>query len=163
MVYVTHDQIEALTMGDRVAVLHRGSIQQLDDPDEVYRRPANRFVARFIGSPAMNLLPAAVDDAVVRAPPFTFARTELPPLDERPIEVVIRPEHLRLGVETASARAVVRLVEVAAMRPSCTSSPTESSWSHEPVPTCGRRSAPRSASTPRRTCSTSSTPRAGSR
>ena len=113
MVYVTHDQTEALTMGDRVAVLHRGSLQQLAAPDEVYRRPANTFVARFIGSPAMNLLPAVLDEAVVHAPPFTFARTELPAFGDRPIEVGIRPEHLRLGLEPAPAQAVVQLVEVA--------------------------------------------------
>src|SRR5688572_10895297 len=58
MVYVTHDQVEALTMGDRVAVLQDGVVQQVGSPDEIYERPANRFVGRFIGSPAMNLFPA---------------------------------------------------------------------------------------------------------
>ena len=56
MFYVTHDQEEALTLGDRVAVLDRGQIQQVDRPDVLYERPANRFVAGFIGWPAMNLL-----------------------------------------------------------------------------------------------------------
>ena len=55
--YVTHDQVEALTLGDRIAVLRAGELQQVADPDELYRRPANRFVASFVGSPAMNFLP----------------------------------------------------------------------------------------------------------
>jgi ABC-type sugar transport system ATPase subunit len=57
MVYVTHDQIEAMTLGDRIAVMNRGRLQQLGTPDEIYRTPCNLFVARFVGSPAMNLLP----------------------------------------------------------------------------------------------------------
>jgi multiple sugar transport system ATP-binding protein len=59
-IYVTHDQVEAMTMGDRVAVLRHGILQQLDAPASLYRRPANLFVAGFIGSPAMNLVEAAV-------------------------------------------------------------------------------------------------------
>jgi multiple sugar transport system ATP-binding protein len=59
-IYVTHDQVEAMTMGDRVAVLRQGVLQQLDAPSSLYRRPANLFVAGFIGSPAMNLVEAAV-------------------------------------------------------------------------------------------------------
>src|SRR5258708_19501142 len=56
-VYVTHDQVEAMTMGDRVAVLRDGDLQQCDSPSTLYHAPANLFVAGFIGSPAMNLLP----------------------------------------------------------------------------------------------------------
>jgi ABC-type sugar transport system ATPase subunit len=98
MVYVTHDQVEALTMGDRVAVLREGILQQVGTPDEVYRRPANRFVARFIGSPAMNLLPAVLDRDVLRVGPFTLK----PPqnhdlLKDRSLELGIRPEHLRVS------------------------------------------------------------------
>src|SRR5438874_2446519 len=59
-IYVTHDQIEAMTMGDRVAVLKHGELQQLDEPSRLYRRPANLFVAGFIGSPAMNMVEATV-------------------------------------------------------------------------------------------------------
>jgi ABC-type sugar transport system ATPase subunit len=61
VVYVTHDQIEALTLADRVVVLDRGTIQQIGTPDEVYRSPINRFVATFIGSPSMNLFEAQID------------------------------------------------------------------------------------------------------
>ena len=59
-IYVTHDQIEAMTMGDRIAVMSKGVLQQIGAPEELYTRPANTFVARFIGSPAMNLLPSSV-------------------------------------------------------------------------------------------------------
>jgi ABC-type sugar transport system ATPase subunit len=61
LVYVTHDQVEAMSMPDRVAVLQEGSLQQVDTPENVYHRPANRFVATVIGSPPMNFLPAKVD------------------------------------------------------------------------------------------------------
>jgi multiple sugar transport system ATP-binding protein len=57
-VYVTHDQVEAMTLGDRIAVMHGGELQQLASPDEIYSRPANRFVAEFIGSPPMNFVDA---------------------------------------------------------------------------------------------------------
>jgi multiple sugar transport system ATP-binding protein len=60
-VYVTHDQTEALTLGERIAVLRKGVIQQVGSPRDLYQRPANLFVAGFVGSPAMNLLPAAID------------------------------------------------------------------------------------------------------
>jgi len=72
-IYVTHDQIEAMTLGQRVAVLRDGILQQVDTPQMLFRRPANLFVAAFIGSPSMNLVEADVGDAVVR-----FAGHELP-------------------------------------------------------------------------------------
>jgi ABC-type sugar transport system ATPase subunit len=59
-IYVTHDQVEAMTMGDRIAVMSKGLLQQIGTPEELYTRPANTFVAGFIGSPAMNLLPSSV-------------------------------------------------------------------------------------------------------
>lgn len=67
-VYVTHDQVEAMTMGDRVAVLKDGVLQQVDTPRALYDDPVNTFVATFIGAPAMNLIDAAVAHGVVRAP-----------------------------------------------------------------------------------------------
>jgi multiple sugar transport system ATP-binding protein len=60
MLYVTHDQVEAMTLGDRVAVLHQGRLQQVAAPRELYAQPANAFVAGFIGSPPMNLVPASL-------------------------------------------------------------------------------------------------------
>ncbi|WP_186209164.1 ABC transporter ATP-binding protein [Burkholderia gladioli] len=62
IVYVTHDQVEAMTLGDRIAVMRNGSVQQFGTPDDIYERPANMFVAGFIGSPAMNMLPAVLTD-----------------------------------------------------------------------------------------------------
>jgi len=67
-VYVTHDQTEAMTLGDRVAVMRAGVLQQVDAPQQLYNDPANIFVAGFIGSPAMNFMPARVDGSVVRLP-----------------------------------------------------------------------------------------------
>jgi multiple sugar transport system ATP-binding protein len=61
MIYVTHDQVEAMTLGQRIAVLDRGRLQQIDTPLRLYQRPANRFVAGFLGSPAMNFLPGRLD------------------------------------------------------------------------------------------------------
>ena len=76
MVYVTHDQVEALTLGDRVAVLNEGVLQQVATPTEIYRRPVNRFVGTFIGSPAMNVLPLENVDGVFRAGPFVLGQRE---------------------------------------------------------------------------------------
>ena len=67
-VYVTHDQVEAMTLGDRVAVLRRGEVQQVASPRELYSNPANLFVAGFIGSPAMNLLPGELDGSSLHLP-----------------------------------------------------------------------------------------------
>ena len=63
MIYVTHDQIEALTLADRIAVMKDGIIQQLDTPHNIYTKPANRFVASFVGSPAMNFLSGRIRTA----------------------------------------------------------------------------------------------------
>src|ERR671934_1005433 len=126
-VYVTHDQVEAMTMGDRVAVLRRGVLQQLDQPQRLYERPGNLFVASFIGSPAMNMLEAAVekngDGVALRVGPATL---QLPreTLSDRPalagyagrtVAVGIRPEALdesssRNG-DGGSLRGIVRAVE----------------------------------------------------
>jgi len=76
-IYVTHDQTEALTLGDRIAVLRGGRLQQVGSPEELYLRPANLFVAGFIGSPAMNLVAGTVNDGAIDLP---FTRL---PLDER--------------------------------------------------------------------------------
>ena len=74
-VYVTHDQTEAMTLGDRVAVLKRGVLQQLATPRELYEQPANLFVAGFIGSPPMNFVPATVEGTTVKLP---FGSVEIP-------------------------------------------------------------------------------------
>jgi multiple sugar transport system ATP-binding protein len=75
-VYVTHDQIEAMTLGQRVAVMRDGELQQVATPQYLYREPANLFVAAFIGSPSMNLVEAQLEDAAVG---FGGYRIPLPP------------------------------------------------------------------------------------
>jgi multiple sugar transport system ATP-binding protein len=65
IVYVTHDQVEAMTLASRVAVMHKGKVQQFADPDTIYEKPANLFVARFMGSPPMNTIPARLDGVFV--------------------------------------------------------------------------------------------------
>src|SRR5689334_7422009 len=99
-VYVTHDQTEAMTLGDRVVVLLGGVAQQIGTPDELYSRPANLFVAGFIGSPAMNFFPATLTDVGVRLPmgEITLTQEVHDMLDKHPkpnnVIVGIRPEHL---------------------------------------------------------------------
>jgi multiple sugar transport system ATP-binding protein len=99
-VYVTHDQTEAMTLGDRVVVLLGGVAQQIGTPDELYNRPANLFVAGFIGSPAMNFFPATLTDVGVRVPmgEITLTQEVHDMLDKHPkpnnVIVGIRPEHL---------------------------------------------------------------------
>jgi len=106
-VYVTHDQVEAMTMGHRIAVMRAGKLQQVGTPLEVYDRPANVFVAQFIGTPPMNLVPATVVGLALRASSFSLP---LPfPLEEgRRVIAGIRPEHLARG---EAIRAVVDMVE----------------------------------------------------
>jgi multiple sugar transport system ATP-binding protein len=98
--YVTHDQVEAMTMGDRVAVLHDGELQQYATPRELYDRPANLFVAEFIGSPEMNLYEATVtdDELLLGSQRLSLgpARTLLAPYRGRTVIAGIRPEHLEL-------------------------------------------------------------------
>ncbi|MFN2629235.1 MAG: ABC transporter ATP-binding protein [Gaiellaceae bacterium] len=100
-IYVTHDQIEAMTMGERVAVLRKGQLQQVDDPQELFDRPANLFVASFIGSPEMNLLEGTIeregDALAVRLGPDVLpvpgAVTGLAAYLDRAVAVGIRPEY----------------------------------------------------------------------
>jgi len=99
-VYVTHDQTEAMTLGDRVVVMHGGVAQQIGTPDELYERPANLFVAGFIGSPAMNFFPAKLSPVGLTLP---FGEVMLDPQVQqviaqhpapRTVIVGVRPEHL---------------------------------------------------------------------
>jgi multiple sugar transport system ATP-binding protein len=107
-VYVTHDQVEAMTMGHRVAVLSGGHLQQCASPRELYDNPVNQFVAGFIGSPAMNLQTAALTDggarlagAVIPLPAPVRAAADRDKLTE--IVLGIRPEHLHLVTVAADA------------------------------------------------------------
>ncbi len=93
-IYVTHDQVEAMTMGDRIAVMRKGLLQQIGTPEELYKRPANTFVGTFIGSPAMNLVPAPVlglgDDSLL---------------------VGFRPEHIVMGTDPGGAIGISATVD----------------------------------------------------
>ncbi len=113
-VYVTHDQVEAMTMGDRVAVLRDGVLQQLDRPKTMYDRPANMFVAGFIGSPAMNLfqLPASADGTFsLGGHNISISRAELTELAGDTITIGVRPENWRLAGDSLGISATVELVE----------------------------------------------------
>ena len=92
MLYVTHDQTEALTLGDRIAVLRDGELQQLATPRELWREPANAFVARFVGAPGMNLLGSGAPLGV-----------DVP----AGAHVGVRPEHVRLGSEGVPAEVIL--------------------------------------------------------
>jgi len=105
MIYVTHDQVEAMTLADRIAVMRDGRIEQLASPEEIYSRPVNRFVAGFVGSPGMNFLPARLTRAEggltaageglgvdLAAAAFAVA-----PSADQEVEIGVRPEHFVLG------------------------------------------------------------------
>jgi ABC-type sugar transport system ATPase subunit len=94
-IYVTHDQVEAMTMGDRIAVMRFGVLQQIGTPEDLYKNPANTFVATFIGSPAMNLLPASTLGIAADGKLAGF-----------------RPEHVELGNGSAAAAHYDATVEV---------------------------------------------------
>ena len=121
MVYVTHDQVEAMTIGQRIAVMAQGVLQQVGSPADIYDRPANVFVARFIGSPPMNLLTARVEGAALRLgetylplPPVW--RNRLANYQDKAVELGIRPENVILqsrqdcddGVAAVRVRATFR-------------------------------------------------------
>ena len=117
MVYVTHDQIEALTLADRIAVMRGGIIQQLDAPQTIYNRPSNLFVAGFIGSPSMNFLHGATVDGG-RAFQFGDNRIDLagydggPILDRGKAILGLRPEHLHIQMEPEPGHTIPALVEI---------------------------------------------------
>ncbi len=109
--YVTHDQVEAMTMGDRVAVLKDGVLQQVDSPRAMYDRPANVFVAGFIGSPAMNLFDLTVQaDGMTHLGNFALQMPRAAGAD-RDVSLGVRPEDLRLVAEGDGIPATVELVE----------------------------------------------------
>ena len=105
-IYVTHDQTEAMTMGDRIAVMNNGQIQQIAPPLEIYQRPANRFVAEFIGSPPINFLPVEVVLPLkLVSPHFSL---DLPDIWTKPLQsshaksliLGVRPQHLLIDTES---------------------------------------------------------------
>jgi multiple sugar transport system ATP-binding protein len=123
-IYVTHDQIEAMTLASRVVVMNQGRIEQVGPPQELYRAPATKFVAGFIGSPAMNFIPCRLEshegrllvvfnDATALVVPGAFAARYAPHIG-RQLEFGLRPEHLteqRNRDDTADLRVTVEVVE----------------------------------------------------
>ncbi len=111
-VYVTHDQTEAMAMGDRIAVMNAGELQQVGPPEEVYRHPSNEFVADFIGSPSINLFSASVNDGTLIGPgDFTYTLEDPLPVDGHDtVRVGIRPEDITL-IEDGTNHATVTVVE----------------------------------------------------
>jgi len=120
--YVTHDQVEAMTMGDRVAVMRSGVLQQCDHPQVLYNRPDNLFVAAFIGSPAMNLYEATVGEGgrsvrlgsqLIELPePVIVAHSALAAFAGRNIVLGLRPEHLPVAGDGRAGPARVADVDL---------------------------------------------------
>jgi len=117
VMYVTHDQVEAMTMGDRIVVMKDGIVQQVAAPKEIYDHPANKFVASFIGSPPMNFFSAEVESSDrrvrLRGPSFDFsvdgiAAQRLSAANAKSVTLGVRPEHIAVVPESAANGATVR-------------------------------------------------------
>ncbi|HVT30242.1 MAG TPA: sn-glycerol-3-phosphate ABC transporter ATP-binding protein UgpC [Lacipirellulaceae bacterium] len=113
IIYVTHDQVEAMTLGDRIVLMDRGVIQQVDAPMNIYQRPANQFVASFVGSPAMNFIPGRIENGDFRfahtngaqAADFSAEPVAIPldtPLPPGPATLGIRPEDFLVATDGSS-------------------------------------------------------------
>jgi multiple sugar transport system ATP-binding protein len=110
MIYVTHDQVEAMTLGDRIVVMNKGHVQQIDSPMNLYDHPRNRFVAGFIGSPAMNFVDGTIATSdslqfIAEGNAFTFAvpaslAERIQSLEGRPLTLGIRPEDVSVAIES---------------------------------------------------------------
>ena len=124
VVYVTHDQVEAMTMGDRIVIMNKGVIQQVDTPLNVYNHPVNLFVAGFIGSPSMNFFEGKIkkngrlifvnDDFKLQLPELYAPR--LTPYKDRKIKIGVRPEHLKMTLTAnknlSAIKARVEVIEL---------------------------------------------------
>ena len=113
MIYVTHDQVEAMTLASRIVVMRGGHIEQVGSPEELYNTPANLFVAGFIGSPKINQIPAQVDANSGIAKSADFTAIALAHLDgySGDVTLCIRPEAVHLDAGNVQATGTVRLVE----------------------------------------------------
>ena len=109
MIYVTHDQVEAMTLGSRIVVMNQGRVVQVDTPRNVYARPADTFVARFIGAPAMNLLPGEAREGTFIADGISLALGAFG-APRGPLTLGLRPEALQRS-EHGALRGTLRLVE----------------------------------------------------
>jgi multiple sugar transport system ATP-binding protein len=111
MIYVTHDQVEAMTLADRIAIMKDGLIQQLASPEEIYNTPANLYVADFIGSPAMNLMKGKIDGGIFRAGDLSVPLDSYDFTRDVPDDAWfgIRPEHVLVGAEAEAGDAVLTI------------------------------------------------------
>ena len=122
MIYVTHDQIEAMSMGDRIVVMHKGTVQQVDAPLSIYDKPANRFVAGFIGSPTMNFFDGKLihnnglefvqDGGFLKLPIASNRNTRLGSYKDKEITLGIRPEHIAARKQSDASCNISVKVEV---------------------------------------------------
>jgi multiple sugar transport system ATP-binding protein len=115
-IYVTHDQVEAMTLSSRIAVLNKGELQQFDEPQKIYDHPANMFVAGFMGSPAMNFIPAEIrgDNSIqIGGGPALDFKRKLSAASGQRVIAGLRPEHLTRAVKGSkdTVDATVSLVE----------------------------------------------------
>lgn len=122
-IYVTHDQVEAMTLADQIVVLNRGRIQQIGDPQSIYARPANQMVAAFLGNPPMNILPAIykgdgfeVSGQLLAIPPYMQENLRLP--QGQSFDLGIRPEHIFINeLQQAAENQSQLVVEVKVVEP----------------------------------------------
>ncbi|WP_296650333.1 ABC transporter ATP-binding protein [Paraburkholderia sp.] len=114
-IFVTHDQIEAMTLADRIIVMNQGCVEQVGTPTEIYHRPANEFVARFIGTPPMNLMPASLSGHSIRLADGQFVSLPLPDPASLPehgeVKIGIRPENLRASPVSGAFTGTVTAVD----------------------------------------------------
>ncbi|MDP4991796.1 MAG: sn-glycerol-3-phosphate ABC transporter ATP-binding protein UgpC [Marivita lacus] len=111
IIFVTHDQVEAMTMADRIVIMKDGHIQQVGTPAEVYHKPANTFVAGFIGAPSMNMLSGSVSQGKLRLGSGTMLELGLDMAEGRAVTVGVRPEDLHPGDGPALVRGPVTVRE----------------------------------------------------
>ncbi|MCM0590079.1 MAG: ABC transporter ATP-binding protein [Gloeotrichia echinulata IR180] len=121
-IYVTHDQVEAMTLADKIVVLNRGRIQQIGDPQTIYQNPANAMVATFLGSPPMNLIPAiykgnSFDVSGQPLPILANALRNLQLAQGQSVDLGIRPEHIIINSELSTQNSALLLVEVKLVEP----------------------------------------------
>jgi len=117
MIYVTHDQVEAMTMGDRIVVMKDGYIMQADEPLKIYKRPQNQFVGSFIGSPAMNFFDVEVQAGQLVNEKFSLPISDVHPktlsaFNGRKVQLGIRPEHFQLLDSPSSIKANLEVSEL---------------------------------------------------
>ncbi|MBF2067119.1 MAG: ABC transporter ATP-binding protein [Calothrix sp. C42_A2020_038] len=114
-IYVTHDQVEAMTLADKIVVLSQGRIQQIGEPQTIYNQPANRMVATFIGNPPMNILPAKFTgngfDVSGQLIPLSVGMKKFNPSTAQQLDLGIRPEHITITSEPSALTVDVKVVE----------------------------------------------------